>query len=635
MNRTVVILSSLAVSAVLVGCGGDGGDVHALVKQDGPKSFLFFGEVDPQGLGSLKNMRLSSLKEPTKALLKEDTSAIRYSTLSTSFEYDSATKSYSKLALDKLHYVGTDGKAYTVTMTQQGDAAPAAVQNSNASDLTKPSYKKVRYLGSRQYLLATSGGEKVLITPDMGARTAPILLGKKTLLSVTFPQYGKPVNGYLMYDSAAKQVQKCSTDLTTCTDIVAARSSRDFQGDVAGTAYSAVLSNGKLYRIDKSNGSSVEIALGKTIKKGHGTTSFKGGAFYFIATDGNLYKTDLSTKNVVKLTPKPDERLERIRAVTTDWIIAGSDTLLMALKKDGTSTDPIELVKNTQTNGYKYVTLGIGDNFLYVPYTLDATTGIVSYQACIFEKDGKKECKDNSFWAAVAAKRSGKLSLTSSYPYAPYAYIRVDDTDMFGGGTLKAIDPDYPMDEGTSLGKIANYNFQTFISGYRYTEELIDSEGGIVLYAKNDTNFHVDAFYMNLLQADSLKQLTNTDPKGFNAGPRDHCHGRHCMICHSFAGGKIYTDTDGKKSAYGYRIQLEFKDGTKQLADISKGKGENFSMPIEKIKGNFKAIVLNKNGEAVNHSAGYYHGGKGFADCNYCHARSKPLNDAPGTISIQ
>lgn len=633
-KRNLAYTAIVAGIFTMAGCGGGSGTsdvastLYKLSPQKEVKSHIFYGEVDPKGLGSLKNVRVVNSSNVKNIVMSEDnTTAIRYPVISTSFEYNSSNNSYKNLQTDTLHYV-TNGKAYTVLM-QSGKQ----IQNSKANMLTSPSYVKVNYLGSRYYLTAKEGNATVLITPEMNATSIPLVLGNKKLLTVTFPSYGKAIDGYLVYDNGAKKVQKCDLTLSSCSDLLDA-GSRDFKGDIAGSSFSAFLSKGKLYRLDKKDGSSEEIDFQKEIKKGHGTTTFQGGDFYFIATDGNLYKSDLIQKRVTKLTKEKNDKLERIRAVTRDWIIAGSDTLLMALKKDGSTQKPIILVENTKTKGYKYVTLGLGNSFLYELYSLDPKTGDTAYRACIF-KDGKADCKADSFWAGITAKTEGVLSLKSSYQYEPYAYIRVDDTDNFGGGTLKAIDPNHPFDDGITLGKAPNYNFQTFISGYRYLNEMVDSDGGVVLYAKNDTNFHVDAFYMNLLKENSLVQLTNTNPIGFNTAPRDHCHGRHCMICHNLAGGKIYKDLNGSKSAYGYRVQLEFEDGTKALADISKGKGENFSLPIKKITGNFKAHILDANGTVVNSSTKFYHEGKSYVDCNYCHARNGQMReDAPGAITI-
>ena len=639
-KRSLAFTMAVAAVVTIAGCGdGKSGDTTAkdaalyeLSPLNGAKSYLFYGEVDPMGLGALKNVRVIADSDPNKVLISEDNiSAVRYPVISTAFEYNATNGTYSGLHSDKLFYVA-NGKAYSVSM-QNGGAQPQTVQNSSAENLSFVSYTKVDYLGTRYYLSAKDGNTSVLITPQMKTTDAPIVLGNKKVLTVTYPAYGSPIDGYLVYDNDAKKIQKCDMTLSACSDILDA-GSRDFKGDVPKTTYSAVLTGGNLYKIDKNNGVTEEIVLGKTIKKGHGTSSFKGGALYFIATDGNLYKADLLAGKTVKLTKEKDDRLERIRAVTDKWVIVGSDTLLTALKKDGDSEKPIVLVENSKTKGYKYVTLGVGDTFLYVLYSLDPKSGDTAYRACIF-KDGKTECKANSFWAGISAKTAGKFNSEASYPYEPYAYIRVDDTDNFGGGTLKAIDPAHPLDEGISLGKAPNYNFQTFLSNSRYLTETVDSNGGIVLYAKNDTNYHVDAFYMNLLKENSLVQLTNTDPTGFNKAPRDHCHGRHCMICHNHGGGKIYKDLSGAKSAYGYRIELEFEDKTTLLATVSKGKGENFSLPIKKITGNFKAKVLDANGSVVNHSAKFYHEGKAYANCNYCHGRyGQTREDAPGVIAI-
>jgi len=43
--------------------------------------------------------------------------------------------------------------------------------------------------------------------------------------------------------------------------------------------------------------------------------------------------------------------LERIRSYTDNWVIFGSDTILMASKKDGSSGEPIIVAETTQTKG--------------------------------------------------------------------------------------------------------------------------------------------------------------------------------------------------------------------------------------------------------------------------------------------
>jgi hypothetical protein len=275
----------------------------------------------------------------------------------------------------------------------------------------------------------------------------------------------------------------------------------------------------------------------------------------------------------------------------------------------------------------------VGNEFLFVTYSIsdDAKT---TYRACIFDGASPK-CKDNSFWAGATASKDGTINFKSNYPYTPYAYIRVDDTDSFGGGTLKAIDPKYPLEDGLTMGSVADYNFQTFLTNSRYFDETIDSDGGVVFYAKNDKNFHVDSFYMNLLKENSLQQLTNTEPIDVTKG-RDHCHGRHCMICHNFAGGKIYTDKNGTQSAYGYRVKLDFEDGSTLLADVAKGASENFAIPLNKVTTNFKPSIVDKNGTFINGVDEFNHYGIEYSNCNLCHARyGNTKYDAPSAITIE
>ena len=647
-QKLYTAISAAIITTIITGCGGSSGyenpgdsaKVYKLDKQNGTQNYLFYGATNHKGLGSLQSVTVIDQNQTTYVDVN-DTSDIRYPVLSTKCTYNASGATYSDLYVDRLSYV-SEGKAYSISMKKIEGEAPIAVQNSNANKLSDVAYEDISYLGITQYLTAHNDetNETVLITPDMEASDAAIAIGDRKFLTVTYPSFGAPVDGYLFYDNTEKEVQKCSLDMQSCNAVVGlSAGSRDFEGDIAGTTYSVFFTGEGLFRVDKRNGTVEEIGLdGHAVASGHGTTSLKGDSFYFIADDHRLYRANIKTKAVSQVTPKQDEQIERIKAITTKWVVYGSDTVLKVSKKDGSSADPIVLVENTKTKGYKYVTVGVGDRFFFVPYSVDEESGDTNYKACVADGDtAAVECKEHAFWAGFALKKSGKLNFESSTIYAPYALVRVDDTDNYGGGTLKAIDPDHPMDDGIAMGSVEKYNFQTFLSSSRYSDMMIDGDGGLILYAKNDTNFHVDAFYMNLLKKDSLTQLTDTDPQPDVVSGRDHCHGRHCMICHNLAGGKIYKDTNGTKSAYGYKIRLDFEDGTQTLADIAKGKGENFSTSLKNLAGHggFKANVLNAEGTVVNHSAGYYHEGVAYANCNYCHARyGQTRFDAPGAIKI-
>ncbi len=553
-------------------------------------------------------------------------------------DFDPKDNSYKNLHVSSLFYVTDEGEAYKVDMRRES-AKIKAVKYSKVGKLSDSSFTKVDYLGSKWYLTAhdDDNNKTILITPDMNGDDEAIDFGNRKFLSVTYPSYGEKIDGFLVYNNDLKSVQKCDLNMN-CTDVKfgADVGSRDFEGDIGGTVYSLFVIDDKPYILNKADLSVESVDLdGKKIASGHGTTDMQGSSFYFIGEDHNLYRVDLLNKKVIKVTPNPDERIERIRGFTDDFVIYGSDTLLLAARKDGTSKEPILLAETTKTNGYKYVKdYGIGDSYLFVTYSVDPDTRDTSYKACIF-KGAAPECKANSFWAGATLKKEGKRDFESTFTYTPYAYVRVDNTDNFGGGVLKAIDPAHPFDDGITMGKVDKYNFQTFLTNSRYREETIDSDGGVVFYAKNDDTFHVDAFYFNLLKENSLKQLTDTDPFPDVTNGRDHCHGRVCMICHNLAGGKIYKDLKGTKSAYGYRVRLKFEDGKSVLADVAKGKGENFSIPLKKITGNFKAEVLDKDGNVVNSSAGFYHEGVKAANCNFCHGRYGATRyDAPGAITI-
>lgn len=646
-----LILSSVVALSLLIGCGGSDSNIddqndiistqsYTLVAQTGTENYLFYGETNHKSLGSLSNMRVISASTPQNILVQDDdTTATSYPVLSTKIaSYNSSDKSYKNLYVSTLSYI-SNGYAYTVPM-QKANTLPAAQRNSNAGKLSNIDYQDIHYLTTTQYLTAHDDvtNKTVLITPDMGPNDMALDIGDRKFLTVTYLTYGAEIDGYLFYNNSTSKVEKCSLDMQTCTGLnIPNVGSRDFEDDLFGSVYSVFLvDDTHLYKVNKSNASVKEVNFGNVVINRLYT---QDDSVYIVTDedDVNIYRVNMLTEQTIKITQVGDSRIERIRAFTDDWVIYGSDTLLMATKKQDASDTAIKLAETTKTKGYKYVKdFDMADRFLFVPYSINITTRKTSFKACIFENsDGSIDCKDNAFWGGVVIAKNGKMSVKSGYPYTPYAYVRVDETDSFGGGKLKAIDPRYPLDDGLNMGIVANYNFQTFMSNSRYAQQMIDDNGGIVLFAKNDTNFHVDAFYMNLLKKNSLIQLTNTDPGVDISLGRDHCHGRHCMICHSFSGGKIYVDKSGSSSAYGYKIRLDFEDGTVLDANVSKGKSENFSMPLQKFVGNFKASVLDENETVVNQSDSYYHEGLEYANCNYCHARDGATRyGAPGAISI-
>jgi len=642
-----LVVTTLMLS-LFTGCGDSSSDTSAststtdsvakLSPQTGTQSYLFYGDVNSASLGSLKNIRVFDSSKPSqKLVINDDTSDVKVPVVTTELTYDAKTQSYTDLHVKTLSYV-SNGTAYRVSMIKEDGTTPTALKNSNAGTLSNSDYTEINYLGFKQYLTAfdDDANKSVLITADMQAEDEAINFGDRKFLTVTYPSYGASVDGYLVYNNETSKVQKCNLDVTSCSDIDFGvdAGSRDFEGDMIGTTYSAFIIDDKVYVLNKADGTTYNVAFDAAeIDR----TYLQGDTLYVIGTDHNMYGLNMFTKKMVKMTSEPIVDLERIRTYTDDYVIGGSDTLLMAFRKDGTQ-EPITLIQTTKTEGYKYVKqYGLGSQFLLQLYSVDTEKKETKFQACVLDGD-KVECKDDSFWAVVPLKKDGVLNFKSGICYTPYAYVRVDNTDAFGGGDLKVVDPKNPMQDGLNIGSVANYNFQTFLthSESKYLNTLVDTDGGIVVYAKDDTTYKVDAFYMNLLQENSLVQLTNVDPFPDVTNGREHCHGRHCMICHSFGGGKIYEDGAGSNSAKGYRVRLNFEDGTTLLADIAKGAGENFSMPLKSIKGNFTANVLDANNTVVNNSADFGHQGVAYANCNYCHARDGATRlGAPGAISIK
>ncbi|RLA72353.1 MAG: hypothetical protein DRG24_03215 [Epsilonproteobacteria bacterium] len=662
MNNTIFKLS-LAVAGVLMlgACGGgsssttavlpQNGDteetINKLAPQSGTQSNLFYGNSLHSGLGSLKNVKAIKTTDTSNPIVSKEIDD-RKAAVGTSFTYSNG--SYSDLHMDAIYYTA-DNTPYKVSMLKTVE--PEEVKNSSVADATGVSRTAISHLGTKQYAVATNDdGSNVLITPDMGANDAPVAFNDRTLLTLSYQSFSGEVDGYIViYDadndkSTTNELQKCNLDMTTCTKITDVNDKTKYShgrpyaaydmtllGDLLGSVDSIYLSENKIYKLNKADASVTQMG---TISPDSASHSLKGSEIFYLESD-NIYKSTLDGA-VTQLST--DGKATDLEAFTDDMVMYGNDDYMYAVARDGSLKDAaIELSFTTKTRGQKYpFDLAIGKQYLYTTYNVNTTTGKNTYSACKLE-DGKKECKTDSYWSAVTAAKDGTINTNSTYKYTPYAYIRVDDADTYGGGKVKAIDPKHPLEDGLTMGTISTYNFQTFVNS-GYDDNMIDSDGDIVLYAKNDLDYRGDAFLMNLRKENSLVNLTNEEAPTIDAltEGRDHCHGRKCTVCHSFAGGKIYVDKEGSSSAKNHNIRFDFSDGSDSiLAKIRKGSGENFSTPLEGLVGkNFKAVVVDENGTDVVRSIGFYHEGVAFFNCNYCHGRNGDLKyDAPNVITIE
>jgi len=665
--KKIFNLSIVAIGALLLsGCGGDGSNTvlpvyttnnssnsnttYELTPQSGTQSELFYGNSLHSGLGSLSNVRVFDPNNPTATVSSDDVIDVRYPVVNTSLTYN-GNGSYSNLYTKSISYAA-GSQPYVVSMAK-GDGTE--VKNSSATNFSTSSfsYQKIDYLGANQYLtLKDDANNTKLLSADMSATDAPLAFDHKTLEALTYQKFGGTVDGYIViYDSdddksTTNELQKCNLDISTCTKIADVNSITKYShgrpysaydmtllGDISDSVESIYISESKIYKLDKANGVATQMGV---VSAGSASHVLSGTDIFYLEND-NIYKSTLAG---VVTQISTDAKATGMKAFTDDMVMYGGDDYMYAVAKDGSLKDAaIEISVTTKTRGQKYpFDLGIGKQYLYTTYNVDVATGKTTYNACKLEA-GKKECKTDAYWSAVTAAKSGTLNNSSSYKYTPYAYVRVDATDNYGGGKVKAIDPKHPLADGITMGTIPVYNFQTFVNS-SFDNDMIDSEGNIVLYAKNDLDFRGDAFLMNLTKENSLVNLTNEAAPNIAAltEGRDHCHGRKCTVCHSFAGGKIYKDKAASGSANGYNVRFDFEDGsTSILAKIRKGSGENFNTPIENLVGkNFKAVVVDANGTDIVKSIGYYHEGIEFFNCNYCHGRNGDLkNDAPNVITIE
>jgi len=670
MKNKVIILSSLLASSMLfLGCNGDSNEKaieslnqsiseansvnivknstsYTLAPQAGTNFQTFFGNSKHSGLGSLSSLYTHNNGTSSS---KSSTLDSRYPAMSTSFTYG-ANSTYSDMYVSEISYIA-DNNAYAVDMTN-GTKREFADLNVSGS------HTKVNYLGAKQYLVITKAdGTSSLIAPGAGVNDA-VDFTNKTLQAVTYQTVGGAVDGYIVINdddhdyTTTNQLQKCDISMSNCSTIATFESKMvpyhgsmktgydmDFLGDIADSVDSIYISDNMIFRLNKANGT---ISSGVPIASGSMSHTLKGNEIYYVY-GMNIYKTTLDG-TVTQLSS--DGLAMGFQAFTEDMVIYGGDSYMYAVAKDGSNkSTSIEISVTTKLEGQKYpFDLGIGKQYLYTTYSVDPTSGKNTFYACKLE-DGKKECKEDSYWSSVSAKRSGTLNYESTYRYEPYAYIRVDATDNYGGGAVKAIDPENPLADGITMGSVDVFNFQSFVNS-AYDDDMVDNNGTIILYAKNDIDFRGDAFSVNLNVENSLVNLTNEavpEIDAMNEGGA-HCHGRMCTVCHSFAGGKIYEYKMqwGKYdyfSAKDYTIKFEFKDESEAVvALIRKGEGENFNVPLESLTGKtFKASVVSSkdNSSVAAETAGYSHKGLEYFNCNYCHGRAgQLLHDAPNVIKI-
>lgn len=694
------------VSALLVaGCGGTSstptdqgpgtyqGTGTPLTPQTGTQSYLFYGNSDRTKLASIRNVRVIDPKNASTVLIQREGDAggvagtfpVASGAMpkpSTTLTYTAATQKYTDLSVNSLKYV-VDGNPYTVSMIKEaGVTKPAEKPHSNATGLTNPVYKEIEYLGTQVFLTAKdSTGKGVLICPKALETSAPMPFDNKDLLTIAYNSYGAAATGVIALNKTTGVLEHWTPGSTACpacgilgvdavmtpinygTLVTTPTTVYKFLGDIGGTAKSMLLIDDKLYILDKNTAALTLTAVAP------GTTfpavnfkAFMDDSAYFIAVDST---TNIGTLTRVQSTGAvtqvaSDINVGKIHSFTNDWVIYGyNDMNIYAARKDGTTATPVLLSQTTQNSGHRasQSNMAWGNKVLYTKYKVTATG--TTYQACMFDGDGSMtvhdmptmtditvpyniSCKDNGFWAALTAAKNGTFNFKTTFPYTPYALLRMEVSDSNGGGTLLAVDPATPLADGVTMGPVHDYSFDTFMQNYSYRLRMIDSDGYIIVYGKNDDVVKGDAFMVNLNQANSLVNLTNEGPAGAEISASTnalHCHGRTCSTCHNFAAGKIFNSKAGvigtnENFALGHNIRFKFQNGTSTMARKGKGQGENFNLPLKNIVDNFMVeVVRESDGVVVNQSTPYLHGGKNFANCDYCHS-AVPLNGAPGSISI-
>ncbi|MRJ03261.1 MAG: hypothetical protein GXO19_06250 [Epsilonproteobacteria bacterium] len=608
-------------------------------------ALLFYGETDHKSLGGWKNVRVFDPTNPSSILYRnDDTTDCRRPAVTTSFtSFDPERMEYRGLHMERLHFV-SHSIPYSLSLQKRGEGVEVKRVGDVDLKVTRAlRYTKMDYMGSRQYLTADGvDGKRYLLTPE----GAFLPFHGRTLLELSYPSFGAPIDGYIVDNREKRSIEYCSIDMGSCQEILSYSDKVSCLGSVGGSTESIYIVDGESYIYDKTTRKMENLHLKLPPKVGHTTPyALNGRAIYYVEGE-SLYRYDLDRRVSSKLAD--GLKTARIRAFTRKMVIVADDDYIYGVAKDGSTPQALLLSQTTETRGHKYSTsMGTGRYYLFNRYRVTPDDGTMHFFACLMEDQEKIECKKDSFWAStIVAAPNGVLDFEASYIYTPAYFIRIDETDNYGGGVVKAVDGSNPLGEGVVLGKVEHYNFQTFInSGYR--DEMVGSGGYIILNGKNDLTYRSDTFLAKVDRANSLQNISHepSPPDSEINGGRSHCHGRYCVICHSFAGGKIYASWDPEKKKYEdlteemagrYTIQFLFNTGETLRAQIKKGMGENFNTPLQNLAGKrFTAQVIEReSGKVVNSSDQFSHNGAEYFNCNYCHYRYGPRNGAPGVITV-
>gem|GEM_PF-1064501 len=610
------------------------------------KTYLFYGETNHATLAGWKNVRVFDPENPDTILYKnDDTTDCRRPEVTTRFEsFDPSTMSYGGMHMQTLHFV-SKGYPYSLSLLKS-DGKPVAKKVGDI-ELYVPKgarYTSFDYLGTKQYLIASDKDKNsYLYTPE--GEVVPFT--GKSLLDISYKSYGEPVDGYIVTDKDQKELQLCTTDMQQCTTITAYTKSVKNIGSIGGTAKSVYLIDNETYLFDKSGAKLEKLNVTLPPRVGHTTPyALNGHSLYYVKGE-ELYRYDIDGDKLQKISQ--GTKTARLRAFTDKMVIMGDDDYLYAAAKDGSTPQAILLSQTTETRGHKYNTsLGTSKYYIFNTFRVKPGSDKMYFRACAMSDQNDIQCKEDSFWGStIIGSPDGKLDFEASYIYTPQKFIRIDNTDSYGGGDVMAVDANNPLGEGVKLGSVEYYNFQTFInSGYK--DEMVNDGGYAILNAKNDITYQCNTFLGNVDKGGLLKNISNEPVPSDSEinGGRSHCHGRYCVICHSFAGGKIYYSWDPETKKYKdltpemagkYTIQFKFDNGQTLRAAIKKGMGENFNTPLQNLAGKkFTAQVIKReDGTVVNSSDEYSHEGVEYFDCNYCHYRYGPKNGAPGVITVE
>ena len=520
-KKSLIFSALLTISISLFSCNGGGGGGNSNGSSSGGSS------SSQNYIPYRASLHLVDPDNPSSPILITNKS-LKFTTVRVKIDgYKQTNREYQNLHMSEVFYIDDVGKVFKLNITK-GATKPSPIQVSNLNNACLLSKQEIyNALDEKSYFLVitsgadgtcfTSDDETVLINSEMTSSDNPIQLtssGKELLFSIGDEPSSNSVNGFIIYNSTSKSIEKCDTNLSNCSTLLTLTSSSPTVKvfSINPVRYlcindSNTQGNERLYFFDGT-----DIRDTGTSCYNYRSNRADDTAIYAVFKDNTgetLKKLKYSDNNWVDLyKPISPSASLFIHFLTSNYAIGYEDvngnSKLLAIRKDGSVVKQLNSLKG-------FIPYADANGVYFTDY--DANTKVS--KACIWKEDYNSPiCKNNGYIVGFSIKQNGKLEhFLSSYSNifnrsmfiatTTNKILYVENTTSYMcGGVLKAFDP--ITETSTVIGNIPD-NF-CGLSGSGLGDKIL-------LTGKNKDTNKSDVFFVDLTKENSLQNITNTPSK--------------------------------------------------------------------------------------------------------------------------